>query len=219
MMTRFLSKCLGRRRNEENDTPLAHSSSKQPYIPQITRPNIFQAATMEILIPLVKSSGEMNCCASEDQIGTARTLAMESEKFASEASVFPPSGCCSASCSLDLHQDMDRKSCLVKTYEPLKVCLDDDSSIEDGDEDMFDDDAFTFGDEDFQAIMSHEASKRMSTSINLIPHCLGRPAVQTSGCAYLQNSSFLPSHQSALLLSEKVSDISADSSPAASSVS
>ena len=37
--------------------------------------------------------------------------------------------------------------------EPLKVCLDDDSSIEEED-DMFDDDAFYFGDEDFQALLS-----------------------------------------------------------------
>ena len=32
--------------------------------------------------------------------------------------------------------------------------------IEDGDEDMFDDDAFYFGDEDFEALMSHESMKR-----------------------------------------------------------
>ena len=46
------------------------------------------------------------------------------------------------------------------SIEPLKVCLDDDSSIEDDDEDMFDDDAFTFGDEDFEALMSHESMQR-----------------------------------------------------------
>ncbi|KAL7533457.1 hypothetical protein ACHAWF_004504 [Thalassiosira exigua] len=65
----------------------------------------------------------------------------------------------SASASLDALQ----KSCLgnvTTTFEPLKVGLDDDSSIEDGDEDMFDDDAFAFGDEDFQALMSHEAMQR-----------------------------------------------------------
>ena len=45
------------------------------------------------------------------------------------------------------------------TFEPLKVCLDDDSSIEDGDEDMFDDDAFYFGDEDFQALLSRIPAK------------------------------------------------------------
>jgi hypothetical protein len=45
------------------------------------------------------------------------------------------------------------------SYEPLKVCLDDDSSIEDGDEDMFDDDAFYFGDEDFQALLSRVPAK------------------------------------------------------------
>lgn len=50
------------------------------------------------------------------------------------------------------------------SIEPLKVCLDDDSSIEDDDEDMFDDDAFYFGDEDFEALMSHESMKRTRRS-------------------------------------------------------
>jgi hypothetical protein len=58
------------------------------------------------------------------------------------------------------------------TFEPLKVCLDDDSSIEDGDEDMFDDDAFYFGDEDFQALLSRIPAKapvspRILTSSNM----------------------------------------------------
>ena len=55
---------------------------------------------------------------------------------------------------------------------PLNVCLDDDSSIEDGDEDMFDDDAFAFGDEDFQELMSHESMRRMAESR---VHDHGRP--------------------------------------------
>lgn len=131
-----------------------------------------------------------------------------------ETNVLTPPCCCSTS-SLD----QERKSWLghVTTYEPLKVCLDDDSSNEDGDEDMFDDDAFTFGDEDFQAIMSHEAMRRMSTRITQVPHSYGRPAAQSSSDISPQNPSFLPSNQSAPLLTNKVSDISADSSPATSS--
>lgn len=58
----------------------------------------------------------------------------------------------------DVHQPV--LGGMKPTVEPLKVCLDDDSSIEDGDEDMFDDDAFYFGDEDFEALMSHESMKR-----------------------------------------------------------
>mmetsp|Transcript_9926 Transcript_9926/g.21469 ORF Transcript_9926/g.21469 Transcript_9926/m.21469 type:complete len:337 (+) Transcript_9926:44-1054(+) len=73
-----------------------------------------------------------------------------------------PSECCAQ--HSPLHSYLGTSS---PTIEPLKVCLDDDSSIEDGDEDMFDDDAFTFGDEDFQALMSHESMKRMSASFNI----------------------------------------------------
>ena len=58
----------------------------------------------------------------------------------------------------DVHQPV--LGGMKPTVEPLKVCLDDDSSIEDGDEDMFDDDAFSFGDEDFEALMAHESMKR-----------------------------------------------------------
>mmetsp|Transcript_32597 Transcript_32597/g.68533 ORF Transcript_32597/g.68533 Transcript_32597/m.68533 type:complete len:280 (-) Transcript_32597:211-1050(-) len=100
-----------------------------------------------------------------------------------------PSDGCSAPASLD------QKHCLfdmATTFEPLKVCLDDDSSIEDGDEDMFDDDAFTFGDEDFQALMSHEAMRRVSAS--QISHCHGRSAAQHS---------HFPLHRSVSLLSDK----------------
>ena len=67
-------------------------------------------------------------------------------------------------CSSTPLEAAPRVSCLedvAPTVEPLKVGLDDDSSLEDGDEDMFDDDAFAFGDEDFQALMSHEAMRRM----------------------------------------------------------
>jgi hypothetical protein len=204
------------KKKKESDSPLTFLQPPTPPTSTNPQPTLTTQPTMEILTPVVNSSGEMDYYASEDRAQTTRTLAMESEELVGETTVLPQSSCCSASTSLD----QDRKSChgLVKTYEPLKVCLDDDSSIEDGDEDMFDDDAFTFGDEDFQAIMSHEALKRMSPSINPIPHGHGRPAAQTSCCTYPQNSFFLPSHQSAPLLIDKVADISADSSPAASSV-
>jgi hypothetical protein len=172
---------------------------------------------MEVLIPVIDSSGEANVCVRDERKQTTMALTIESAEMDGVTNFSPPPGFCSASSSLD----QDRKSWLghVTTYEPLKVCLDDDSSIEDGDEDMFDDDAFTFGDEDFQAIMSHEAMKRMSTMTTQVPHSYGRPVAQSSGDISPQNSSFLPSHQSAPLLSNKVSDISAASSPAASSVS
>jgi len=117
----------------------------------------------------------------------------------------PPDGC-SASAS---HQ----KNCLAvvaTTFEPLKICLDDDSSIEDGDEDMFDDDAFNFGDEDCQALMSHEAMKRMTVSIkSQIPHCHGRLAAPASAAIAAQNSHH-PLHSSASLISDKAT--STDSS-------
>jgi hypothetical protein len=109
---------------------------------------------------------------------------------------------------------------LVTTFEPLKVCLDDDSSIEDEDEDMFDDDAFTFDDKDFQAIMSHEAIKRMSlNSISVISRSTSLSSVESLPLYHTTSSCpLLPSHPSAPLLS-KATDISTDSSPAASTVS
>jgi len=175
-----------------------------------------KTAMMETLIPVIDTNGEANFCVREVKKQTTQTSTMESAEMVGETNVLPPPCCCSAS-SLD----QERKSWLghVTTYEPLKVCLDDDSSNEDGDEDMFDDDAFTFGDEDFQAIMSHEAMRRMSTRITQVPHSYGRPAAQSSSDISPQNPSFLPSNQSAPLLTNKVSDISADSSPATSSVS
>jgi hypothetical protein len=110
---------------------------------------------------------------------------------------------------------------LVTTFEPLKVCLDDDSSIEDEDEDMFDDDAFTFDDNDFQAIMSHEAFKRMSlNTMRTISRSTSLSSVESLPQHHTTSSSplLLPSHPSAPLLS-KATDISTDSSPAASTVS
>jgi len=99
------------------------------------------------------------------------------------------------------------KCCLglvVTTIEPLKVCLDDDSSIEDGDEDMFDDDAFTFCDEDFQALMSHEAMQRIIPSHS---RCRGTPA----SAVVAAPNSYPPLHSGASLIPEKAASI-ADSS-------
>ena len=48
---------------------------------------------------------------------------------------------------------------LSATTEPLKVCLDDDSSLEDGDADLFDDDAFAFDDTDFRALMARASPR------------------------------------------------------------
>jgi hypothetical protein len=74
---------------------------------------------------------------------------------------------------------------VTPTFEPLKVCLDDDSSIEDGDEDMFDDDAFYFGDEDFQALLSR------------VPTNMPIPSNRISSSALPTQYSFIPLHHNA----------------------
>lgn len=114
-----------------------------------------------------------------------------------------PSDECSASAQLG--------NIIAPTFEPLKVCLDDDSSIDDSDDDMFDDDAFTFGDDDFETLMSHESMKRMTASIK--SHAPKTPAAATLAA---QNS-LLPLHRSSSLLSEKAgsscgADLGVDSS-------
>ena len=78
------------------------------------------------------------------------------------------------------------------TVEPLKVCLDDDSSIEDGDEDMFDDDAFYFDDEDFEALLSHESMKRTRLST----------APASASLANCQRSLQPPLHHSASMFND-----------------
>lgn len=74
---------------------------------------------------------------------------------------------------------------VTPTFEPLKVCLDDDSSIEDGDEDMFDDDAFYFGDEDFQALLSR------------VPTKMPIPSNRISSSALPTQNSSIPLHHNA----------------------
>ena len=73
-----------------------------------------------------------------------------------------------ADCPSSVEVRQQGAMCLGKvnpSFEPLKVCLDDDTSIEDGDEEMFDDDAFYFDDEDFKALWSHETLKRISVPL------------------------------------------------------
>jgi len=93
-----------------------------------------------------------------------------------------------------MHEDVHQLPLLggmEPTVEPLKVCLDDDSSIEDGDEDMFDDDAFYFGDEDFEALMSHESMKRTR-----------RSTAPASAALANQSSLHPPLHHSASIFNE-----------------
>ena len=102
----------------------------------------------------------------------------------------------------------------VPTFEPLKLCLDDSST--EGDEDMFDDDAFTFGDEDFQALMAHDSMRQMS--IKSIPF---RHERQCSAMSADVNdiSSRIPLHEEAEKTTIDASNTSMDSSSGASSVS
>lgn len=124
-----------------------------------------------------------------------------------------PSDIHSESATLDIHQKfwIDH----VPTFEPLKLCLDD-SSTED-DEDMFDDDAFTFGDEDFQTLMSHESMKRMSIR-SQIP-CRHERSVSATSDETTTVTSRLPLHEEAEKGAIDASNASMDSSSGASSVS
>ncbi|KAL7492728.1 hypothetical protein ACHAWT_001746 [Skeletonema menzelii] len=101
-----------------------------------------------------------------------------------------------------MHEDVHQQPLLrglEPILEPLKVCLDDDSSIEDGDEDMFDDDAFYFGDEDFAALMSHESMKR-------------RASAPASAALANQSSLHPPLHHSASMFNDHIGIVTASSS-------
>eukprot|EP00986_Skeletonema_menzelii_P006125 scaffold2315_cov139-Skeletonema_menzelii.AAC.7 len=101
-----------------------------------------------------------------------------------------------------MHEDVHQQPLLrgmEPILEPLKVCLDDDSSIEDGDEDMFDDDAFYFGDEDFAALMSHESMKR-------------RASAPASAALANQSSLHPPLHHSASMFNDHIGIATASSS-------
>ncbi|KAL3765729.1 hypothetical protein ACHAWU_009697 [Discostella pseudostelligera] len=118
-----------------------------------------------------------------------------------------PPGCRSESASLDVHQKfwLDH----VPSFEPLKLCLDDSST--EGDEDMFDDDAFTFGDEDFQTLMSHDSMKRLSIKSQT-------PVAEMSADITAILSSHQPLHEEAAKEASK-SNASMDSSSGTSSTS
>lgn len=112
-------------------------------------------------------------------------------------------GTSSSESSFDLHKK-------TTIFEPLKVCLDDDSSIEDSDdEDMFDDDAFTFGDEDFQALMSHMKKSQISPDRSSLTTSAATPSSNTHS----------PLHQSASIDSTDKAAESLPSTAASSQVS
>lgn len=114
--------------------------------------------------------------------------------------------------SLHLHQNLWIDH--VPTFEPLKLCLDDSST--EGDEDMFDDDAFTFGDEDFQALMAHDSMRRMSTKS--IPFRHERQCAAMSADVNCI-SSCIPLPEEAEKTTIDASNASMDSSSGASSTS
>lgn len=122
---------------------------------------------------------------------SAVSLAVESSLGLSEDmnDVNPP-GCRSESSSLDVHQKfwLDH----VPLFEPLKLCLDDSST--EGDEDMFDDDAFTFGDEDFQTLMSHDSMKRLTIKSQALS-CRHEISVAEMSADITAISSHLPLHE------------------------
>mmetsp|Transcript_39769 Transcript_39769/g.95698 ORF Transcript_39769/g.95698 Transcript_39769/m.95698 type:complete len:198 (+) Transcript_39769:678-1271(+) len=152
---------------------------------------------------MAMEDGEISCVTGKSSLRSSETLTLESVGLAKETNnAVPASVEGSGSESLDAQY----MSCLGEvntTFEQLKVCLDDDSSFEDGEEDMFDDDAFTFGDEDFAALMSRGATKPVSTSIKSHISHVGRSATPASSVANITQSSHLPLHQSASFLSEK----------------
>lgn len=93
---------------------------------------------------------------------------------------------------------------LAPTFEPLKVCLDDDTSIEDGDEDMFDDEDFYFGDEDFQALLSRESLKRVVVPVKSSSAVVGLQSTssQPSSAAIANHSTQQPLNHNTLLFSD-----------------
>lgn len=133
------------------------------------------------------------CCAQ-----AAASVELAAELVPASTSCY----CCIDASSLDVVQNKDITT-MSTSFEPLKVCLDDDSSIEDSDDDMFDDDAFTFGDEEFQALMSHESMKRVTASIKS-QLSLDRSAPNLSHMD--APNAHLPLHQSSSIDLDKAAD-------------
>lgn len=114
---------------------------------------------------------------------------------------------------------------VVRTTEPLKVCLDDDTSIEDGDDDMFDDEDFYFGDEDFQALLSRETKGKRVLTTPIAPQlsqggsasACPTPFPQSSHPPLHHGASFFPTANAACssetnVCAESTSSSAADSS-------
>jgi len=161
------------------------------------------AIVMKAMEPLAVDDTRINICCSNSSLQIAASSRVSAAK--------PPSS--TNDDSLDVQQ-------IMTTYEPLKVCLDDDSSIEDGDDenDMFDDDAFTFGDEDFQALMAHDNMKKVTASIT--SHESGRISAASNTLTSIStpNASHIPLHKDSSIDSDKVAE-SLPSTAASSQVS
>lgn len=160
------------------------------------------AIVMKAMEPLAVDDTRINICCSNSSLQIAASSLVSAAK--------PPSST-NDDDSLDVQQ-------IMTTYEPLKVCLDDDSSIEDGDDDdddMFDDDAFTFGDEDFQALMAHDNMKKVTASIT--SHESGRISAASTSIS-TPNASHIPLHKDSSIDSDKVAE-SLPSTAASSQVS
>ncbi len=83
------------------------------------------------------------------------------------------------------------------TFEPLKVCLDDDSSLDDGEENIFDDKDFYFGDEDIQSLMARDTKGRKiltSNTSHIQPFRILSPPASLS-CATLTLNASVPSRE------------------------
>eukprot|EP00569_Conticribra_weissflogii_P004342 CAMPEP_0171342272 /NCGR_PEP_ID=MMETSP0878-20121228/13879_1 /TAXON_ID=67004 /ORGANISM="Thalassiosira weissflogii, Strain CCMP1336" /LENGTH=333 /DNA_ID=CAMNT_0011844897 /DNA_START=309 /DNA_END=1310 /DNA_ORIENTATION=- len=85
------------------------------------------------------------------------------------------------------------------TFEPLKVCLDDDSSLEDGDEDIFDDKDFYFGDDDFQALIARETKGQRTLTSNTITQPAQIPHLTPPFTSGNQNA-YIPSREADTML-------------------
>lgn len=147
---------------------------------------LLDAARVEKMMPGQGGGSQLTMTAPRVELGGASSV-----------------GTSSSESSFDLHKK-------TTIFEPLKVCLDDDSSIEDSDdEDMFDDDAFTFGDEDFQTLMSNMKKSQISPDRSSLTTSAATPSSNTHS----------PLHQSASIDSTDKAAESLPSTAASSQVS